>query len=359
MTYKINDVGDACCIQIGKVTNNELLLDFGFSNDEKFNRFLGQLCNFEEKLGTKLLVSHYHIDHFNGLIKFAERGEKLKSDIDEVYLPFIPQFDDSSDYNLLSKQIVFSFCLQSGYPLFKESPALYIEESVKKINKSGKKPVSKIVKQGDQINIENAIFDVIWPPAKITKKDDLRSLKGQIKKIDTIIENSPYLKNLWNKFERKREQSDCIDKIVSDESNKANTTEVKKLVEIIKGVTNRFSICLFQPGLFLFLGDLEKKEIDAAINYLKEKHLMDSIYILVPPHHGTHWSSRINDIRVENLVVSNGKLRSRGFNENYKHISEKCFSTFLNGTIIFGTEQDDYVLDSLPCYKKIKGIYFV
>jgi metal-dependent hydrolase (beta-lactamase superfamily II) len=104
MTYKINDVGDACCIQIGRVFHNELLLDFGFPNDDKFNRFLGQLCNFEESLGTRLLVSHYHTDHFNGLIKFAKCGKKIKPDINEIYLPFIPQFDDSSEK--ISKEFI-------------------------------------------------------------------------------------------------------------------------------------------------------------------------------------------------------------------------------------------------------------
>jgi WD40 repeat protein len=124
MKYKINDAGNACCIQIEEVFNNELLLDFGFSNNDKFNRFLEQLRDFEENLGTKLLVPYYRTDHFNGLIKFAKCKKGIE--IDEVYVPFIPQFDDSSDYNLLSKQIVFSFYLQSRYPLCKGSPVLYI-----------------------------------------------------------------------------------------------------------------------------------------------------------------------------------------------------------------------------------------
>jgi beta-lactamase superfamily II metal-dependent hydrolase len=136
--------------------------------------------------------------------------------------------------------------------------------------------------------------------------------------------------------------------------------ETEKVDKIIRSITNRFSICLFSHCNFLFLGDLETQEINTVIDYLKTHFCFNHVPILIPPHHGTHWGKIMNDIYAHVLVASNGKMRNRYFDERYKNISGNCFSTFLNGTIVIGTNPDPDIilLDALPMYKKIFGMIY-
>jgi ribonuclease BN (tRNA processing enzyme) len=176
MVYRINDAGDACCIQIGSVFETDLLLDFGFSHSEKFDAFVNTNNAYKVSIGKKLLISHYHDDHFNGLMRL--KTTRIRLDLSELYVPFISQFDDKTSHELLLKQILFSMFLKSGH-LVKGSPALYIQELVNQINN---KPIDlRALKQGDKIEIGHTTYHVVWPPENIKQEDQVTALKKGIK----------------------------------------------------------------------------------------------------------------------------------------------------------------------------------
>ena len=350
MQYLVNDYGDGCCIEIGLCHSLTSLIDFGSKLSGKLPKKGGF---FRRKDWDKLIISHYHTDHYNQLYQTGNNS----IGINELIYPHIPKIigvpgvDDEEIllkfvlfFNMLS---VFDDCGIPSYGL--------INLLNKKVKTTHCNFLKRRVMRGDQIDIYNESYQVIWPPEFITRADSSsKKILSRLEEIHDIIKKNDFLKELWEEFEVKYskrntasedsdEKSYAPDMLLCEEKYKKNKVKIKpiakRLSKVIRDeITNRLSICLYKKDTFLFLGDLEEEEIKACIDHLKNNYNINHINLYIAPHHGTHWDDRLLDIYAENVVISNGKERVIDFKEKFKDISGSCFHTFLCGDIFIDDE---------------------
>jgi beta-lactamase superfamily II metal-dependent hydrolase len=58
---------------------------------------------------------------------------------------------------------------------------------------------------------------------------------------------------------------------------------------------NNLSLALHEDNRFLFLGDLEKREIGEVAAELQKKRRI-TFFATITPHHGTHWHSGLKHL---------------------------------------------------------------
>ena len=110
---------------------------------------------------------------------------------------------------------------------------------------------------------------------------------------------------------------------------------IQKLIK--KELTNRFSVCLFKKDEFLFLGDLEKEEIERCLKELQEKLNGDKIKVkyFITPHHGTqnhYWAEIGNYVEPEFVISSNGRRHIKKYAQEYNDLGVQSHCTAIKGT---------------------------
>lgn len=346
MFFRVNDVGNANYIQIFNAFKNSILtVDFGLQQKNQQKTYF--ICSFLQS--SKLLISHYHQDHYIGLYYLEDNS----THIEELYYPMIPNVTGTSD---LKKQVLFLEFIQNLKLGSKSgSPAKDLIELTNKKNRIGFK--RKALKQGDSIYVGDLKFDVVWPPEKISTETG-RALSKGIKEINDTISSNDALNELWEAFDRNGNDNVFSNEEKYVEKNTEQTRHdhlsyltainafndvrddipdklITELSEKIRKLTNRFSVCLYLHNQFLFLGDLESNEINRCIEFMKKEYQINHVNNLIAAHHGSHWGNKLLDIYAENVISSNGKKLSLHFNETYKQIGKNIYSTYLNGNLSF------------------------
>ena len=338
MQYLVNDFGDGCCIEIGFYNS---LIDFGSQQSGTMPKKGGFFrCNDWDKL----IISHYHTDHYNLLYKINDGSIEINKLI-YPHIPTIVGIDDIKENELIKLVLFFnmvSVFSDSGVPSY---------GLINLLDRKTRHNFSKCrVKRGEQIDIYNESYHVIWPPGFIDPASGTsKPLISGIKKIHNIIAEDSLIKELWEEFENKCsnintehediDEGEYAPRIFLKNEDKERIKPTKdKLSKAIRGITNRLSICLYKDDTFLFLGDLESEEIKICIDYLKKEFFINHTNFFIAPHHGTHWNDRLLDIYAENLIVNNGKKMIVHFEEKFKNISGSRFHTYSYGDIFFDDE---------------------
>lgn len=329
----VNPVGDGNCIFISNYTNKEsAVLDFGGNSIES-------LCKKQLEFVDIFILSHYHSDHYNGLVKFKnELNNKLH--IKELYYPILPEISD--DPCLLHKFIFFAYCLgdESGCPEYD------LSKLIQKLNQNNQNLKSTAVSKGDIINIGSSSYEVIWPPKQFSSESNT-TLSDKINNIRNEINKNASLKVLWDEVDKKdftdstvvslrkefeEKKNDLDTYIIASKDVKLEKTK-KSIIEEIRKVTNCFSICLFKKNSFLFLGDLEGKQIKDCLSQLT--YDTDSAYIpvkyFITAHHGTHYHDFCKYIKSAYVISSNGKSMKQYFKSEYKNCGVFCHNTCEDG----------------------------
>jgi len=198
-------------------------------------------------------------------------------------------------------------------------------------------------------------FDVLWPPAKIVHDGALNAIRRAIKDFKKALEEDEITKQLYNRVKGEgvfKEYDVDGENIYEQNFNNIDIeTEkiherlwpgvkrrelpdvVKRANESLRKAANHLSLVLLERNnRFLFLGDIENYEIKEIINDLimEEKKCF---YILITPHHGTHWDNVLKEIRCIYSVTSNGNKLYARLKDGFKYISMVSFSTYVNGDI--------------------------
>ena len=333
--YVVNPVGDANSIFI---SNSEIsaMLDFGGNKLDSF-------CKEQLAFSNIFILSHYHKDHYEGLLQLKkERLKKLR--IEQLYYPVLPEISDEKA--LIQKLLVFSFCLgdDSG------CPEVDLVKLIQELNGDGIKLNYTPVAKGRNIKIGSSKYEVIWPPEKISPENN-KSIFSKIKKIRDEINSNPVLKSLWNEvnklkftgndyhsfsidFERVSKPINDINKTFSTEINDATFKKVKdSIVSKICKVTNSLSICLYKKNEFLSFGDLESddiKECTSQLTYDKNSAYIPVKYFITA-HHGTHYHEFCQYIKADYVISSNGSRMKNQFKSEYKNCGRYCHNTCDDG----------------------------
>ena len=217
---------------------------------------------------NSFVLSHLHKDHYNGLLKIP-KSKLLPTIIDRVYYPKVPEFSNQDEF-------LRDVCCMNLFLLGEDTGIMEYDllEIITNLNK-GVRPRNIPLWKGKSLNEGGRSFDVLWPPEILTDTGILGVIEKAISDFKAALDVDPELrdlygriteegaykkygetegrryegegKNSWRLRERRRKRK------LPDEINRANKS--------LREAANHLSLSFMLDQQFLFLGDLEKKEI--------------------------------------------------------------------------------------------------
>jgi ribonuclease BN (tRNA processing enzyme) len=314
----LNDVGDGLYLLIKNNRNYDLTVDFGGDNIKQ--NYIGFVDSF--------LLTHFHVDHYNGIIDSGNYYSHWY--LEKFYHPNMPIFQQ--------RKIFFMCLLAINKRISNNHPIQYsILSLVKKLNH---KPLQFIpVSKGDVISCGTHNYEILWPPKMLKDSETLKTISNAIEDFNEAKKVDKRLTEIYQRVNYEYIESDInsirdLETMDSyPDSNNDNLEIIKKANTSLRNAANRLSVAFRQADNVLFLGDLEKKEINAVIKDLAKK---GNIYydIVIAPHHGTHWSNSLNSIKSMFCLASSGDDMKKHIKNDYRNICEKFIRTDEWGDIL-------------------------
>lgn len=332
----VADVGDGLCLALQTISNEVVQIDCGGKNSRiafyGLNNIVGRLLHLDY-----FVLSHFHVDHYNGLLYASAHPVKdLPFGIREVYYPRIPEFRDSEKF--------FKCLITMNARVFGAETGVREYDLLRTIGRLNKIPFRhRPLTKGDFININGSGFEVLWPPAVIDDRRSLSVIARALRDFETALEEDEETKSLYDRIS----QEDLWVYLEGGEGRKINerdrqifpTWKERKLPPIVKkankslaDAANHMSLVLCEDNRFLFLGDAEGFEIKQITDELISSGRRD-FYVLITPHHGTHWHRSLTNLRCVWAIASNGK-KLHAKMKPFKFISQRTLTTFVNGEIM-------------------------
>lgn len=325
------DVGDGQNIGMKSLFGQNIQIDCGGGSRREaldgFKRIIKDLGK-----PNTFILSHFHIDHYYGLLEWAKKHRYKKLNIEKVYYPVIPKPDTMK--NLFERQMAlnsFVYGDRTG------SIELDFLNSIMRINQGGFH--YRALKKNDEVNIGGTNFEVLWPPIETYNKLTSK-VNGILEQFADVMEKYERFWEILDKIKERR----IFDRYFGEEMEgyyEEDVEDIKKIEEKeipddiddlngeIRDISNQLSLAFKHGNYFIFWGDLKKREINNIVRDLDE----DKFLITITPHHGTRWPSKFDDIEMTTTLSSNGEQRIKKFKADYKEQAEISKSTFVNGDI--------------------------
>jgi ribonuclease BN (tRNA processing enzyme) len=336
----VSDVGDGLCMELRVMSNETIQIDWGSQQGGRFAFIKGNNINPDV-----FILSHFHADHYNGLLYASTKSNNIKWKVKKVYYPRLPYFQKNQDF--------FLYLLTMNLRILGEETGIMeydFLQTIAKINSIDFEytPVS----QGDIIDINGTYFEVLWPPKKINDKNSLKIIKKAIIDFEEALKKDKKTKEIYDYIKNNKEKifrtyfSNDVEKIKTKhtiknhkECNELKLNKTDKIPKVVKEANyslrraaNHLSLAFYESNNFLFLGDTENFEIKQIINYLLNRNC-NEFYVLITPHHGTHWNKELYNIKCSCSISSNGKNLFSKMRTNFEEISAINLSTHIYGDI--------------------------
>ena len=318
----LRDVSDGLNLLINNNGCYDLTVDFG--GDKNLDR-----CY---RFHDSFLLTHFHKDHYNGILNCQNHNFCWRLDnhhscwhLDNFYHPVMPSFKEDKVFFLCL--LAMNIRISKNHPI--QSTILSL---VRKLNR---KPLHFIpVAKGDIFVCGNRKYEILWPPRELKEEDILKVIKSAIKDFEKAKEADSTLKDIYRNVSLQYSESNInevnerdveID-FTEQETSEEVTEVIQKANTSLRKAANRLSVAFRQDDNILFLGDLEKKEINFVVDDLIKQN-NTSYDILISSHHGTHWGNSLKSIHCDICLASIGSTLRSHIAYDYKDISNKFVRT--------------------------------
>lgn len=167
ITVKRVKCGDSSTI---KINDRQIIIDCGSDNrndDLESGEFAYSTIKKEiaNKYKTDLLITHFHKDHFNGILHIPQMNNKLE----HIYLPYSIIKGNNVYTGVISKLLVIAPPRSWGFELSSQIIKLFL-----KLEELVTNPLNiEFLKYGNTINFENKSIRILWPDCNF----DIKNLK--------------------------------------------------------------------------------------------------------------------------------------------------------------------------------------
>lgn len=305
----------------------------------------------------EFILSHYHVDHYLGLMAAARPQEKNKFlwAPDFVYTPGLPKFQKAYDfYCALFCMSAKVFGSESGSMDFDFLRAISrLRKNTPGISSKSKFKYRQLF-QGDEFLLNGQRCIAVWPPR--TMNDSLFATKVEkaLKKFDEAMNADQVLREIYDRilnenfFELLRAWGEegknefTYDEFESDIREAFASREDEPLLQVVedankelRSVANDLSLGFFSEEGLLFLGDISKAALPKVVDKLVSLGEVNFNY-LIASHHGTFWDDSLLKLRANMVIISTGKKLAAKYNPNWSMVGVFVLSTYLNGHIRLG-----------------------
>ncbi|HOX38423.1 MAG TPA: hypothetical protein PL033_10590 [Candidatus Brocadiia bacterium] len=336
MLVYIPDVGDGLAAGISTIDGTKIQIDCG-SQQEANVAFIKGIYRISPH---SFFLSHFHLDHYNGLFCHNQHMERLA--IREAFYPRIPKFEQRDK---------FLRCVMAmNHRLMGDMSGSTVADFLSVLSSINYGPfIYRSLSKGDTVRIGGSEFHVLWPP-KTVDKATTKVIAKAIEVFDAAKQEDEILQKILNRIGEKGN----LDPYLSDERQTGEmpicgrrTCDLKHytfpsmrdLPEVVRSASkslraaaNHLSLAFHEDNLFLFMGDLESSQIKKVVKYLTAQERRH-FFVLVTPHHGTHWHKNLLEIHACHSISSVGSGLFLKLRPEFKSISNISLITHLNGDI--------------------------
>lgn len=345
MYIHVADVGDGLCMAV-RVGSDVLQVDCGSAQKPNC-----ALCGLKRVWGgcggpDLFVLSHFHIDHYNGLVLATESLWKWRFAVREVCYPRLPDMDVEEKRELMCGFLAMNRRVLGRRTGLAELDLLSIFRKINSVRFQFR-PISR----GDRILVDNTPFEVLWPPRQVDQ-GNRGVIQRALESFRKALEEDEILRQQYDEVRESGlvepyldgtatmcEPADDAEEDAGDYRRDLREYRAEELPQSVKAANeglrraaNHLSIALAQCDNILFMGDLENSDIPQVVDYLGRRR--NYFHLLVTPHHGTHWHSDLGNIRCAYSVSSNGTRSHARKKDAFKYISSWSLNTYDCGDIL-------------------------
>jgi hypothetical protein len=340
MTVYVPDVGDGLAAGIRTLDDTRVQIDCGSQHNAEAALHKG-LHRIDP---GAFFLSHFHADHYNGLVLPNHRRPWPLPTIEQAFYPRIPVFRQRETF--LRSMLAMAHWLMGDTSGSMAADFLGV---LSRINRTSF--TYRSVSMGDTVCIGGSQYEILWPPRSFEDDATLKVIATAITDFDAAAEEDESLRRILQGIGESGEMRPYMAeegevgelpgfghhaKRRDDQSHPPERTEfpepIRKANESLRKAANHLSLAFHEDNKLLFLGDLEEHEIRHVVRALKDKK-RDQFFATITPHHGTHWHNDLRRIHTCCTISSVGAGLFRHLSPEYKSMSDMCLITHLNGDV--------------------------
>lgn len=340
MTIYVPDVGDGLAMGIRTLDGTHIQIDCGSQQSAELALSKG----LHRIVPHAFFLSHFHTDHYNGLLAHINQCSSRFLEIEEVFYPRIPEFQQ--------RETFLQYMFAMAHRVMGDTSGSMAADFLSLLSRINCTTFSyQSISMGDSISIGGSKFDVLWPPKTVDDRQTLRVIASAINDFEAAMNEDESLRKILDTIGERGEvqpylsteqQVKQIPK--NDEQNGKQEVHrflderrelpqaVQKANKSLRAAANHLSLAFHEDNKFLFMGDLNGSEIKRVVAALTEKR-RNHFFTTITPHHGTHWHNDLRQLRTCHSICSVGPGLFNKLSPEFKTMSDIRHITHLNGDV--------------------------